>query len=134
MLDTRHKDLPDWKNIHILIAEDDSSSFLVLDAILRPTGAHTSHALNGREAIDMCKKDMSIDLVLMDIQMPLMDGLSATGEIRKFRKNLPIIAQTAHASDEDGQNALKAGCNDYICKPINKIELLNTLQKYLSIH
>ena len=87
-------------------------------------------AKNGLEAIDICRQHPDIDLVLMDIRMPKMDGYQATKEIRKFNKNVIIFAQTAFALTGDKDKALEAGCNNYISKPIGKDELLKLIQSY----
>jgi len=120
-----------WQDQDILIVEDDYSSYRFLEAIISKTSARIHHAVDGKRAIDFCKKNPSVDLVLMDIQLPIMDGYKATKEIKKLRKNLPVIAQTAHALEEDKSKSLKAGCDDYIAKPINKNNLLNIINKYL---
>ncbi len=83
-------------------------------------------AQTGVEAVDICRKNPDLDLILMDIKMPEMDGYDATKEIRTFNKNVVIIAQTAYALEGDRQKALEAGCNDYLAKPIS-IESLNEL-------
>ncbi len=84
----------------------------------------------GIAAINVCRNHPDIDLVLMDIQMPGMNGYDATSEIRKFNNKVIIIAQTAFALSGDKEKALEAGCNDYIAKPINKGELLSLIQKH----
>jgi PAS domain S-box-containing protein len=119
-----------WRGQTILIVEDDYSSFLFLKAVIKKTNAEIIHAIDGAKAIEICKSN-DIDLVLMDIQLPKMDGYTATKKIKNFRKNLPIIAQTAHVLEEDRAKSLKAGCDDYISKPIDKNKLLKVLNKYL---
>jgi len=76
-------------------------------------------------------RSQQVDLLLMDMKMPVLDGLKATGEIRKFNTNLPIVALTAHAFDSDRIAAIKAGCNEYLVKPIDKVKLMVILKKYL---
>ena len=88
-------------------------------------------AKNGMEAIQLCKNGSEVDLVLMDIKMPVMDGYNATREIRKFNKDLVIIAQTAYALHGDKEKAIEAGCNDYITKPIIKTQLLEIISKHV---
>jgi CheY-like chemotaxis protein len=112
-----------WKNKVFLIAEDDKFSYKFLEGFLKQTNAEVLHAADGVEAVEMCKKIKHIDLVLMDIQMPELNGLEATTEIKKFRKRLPIIAQTANAIAEERQKCFEAGCDDFITKPINIGEL-----------
>lgn len=79
----------------------------------------------------MCRQHPDIDLVLMDIKMPVMDGYEATRQIKKFRPGLPIIAQTAYALEGDLEISIAAGCDDYISKPLNKVILINCLNKFL---
>ena len=89
-------------------------------------------ARTGVEAVEACRNNPDIDLVLMDIQMPEMDGYEATRQIRQFNKEVIIIAQTAYALTGDREKAIEAGCNDYISKPIKKDELLALIQKYFN--
>ena len=91
--------------------------------------ANVVHALNGKEVIDFISAEPSINLILMDIKMADMNGLDATREIRKKNISIPIIVQTAYASENDRNNALSAGCNDIITKPVNKTELINIISK-----
>ena len=119
-----------WKNKVILIAEDDDPNYLYLEQLLAPTKAKIIWAINGQEAIDTCLKN-KVDLVLMDIKMPIKDGIEATKEIRQNGLNIPIIAQTAYAFSEDKEKALSSGCDHYISKPIDQFELLNLISQYL---
>lgn len=119
------------ENKTILIAEDDKNSYAVLERILKPRGAKLLRAINGLEVLDILKQNPNIDLILMDLKMPVMDGLEATKKIREFNKNIPIIAETAHAFSIEKDKALEAGCSDHIPKPINKIDLLKLLKKYI---
>lgn len=121
----------DWENKTILIAEDEESNFKYLKLALRNTGVNIIRAKNGKDAILQCKRNPDIDLVLMDIKMPEMDGLEATREIRKFSETLPIIALTAYAMADDKDTSIDAGCNDYISKPVKRNRIYNVLDKYL---
>ena len=112
----------------ILVAEDNDSNFLLVNAILKKY-ANIVRAVNGLEAVNAVKKQKN-DLVLMDIRMPIMDGLEATTEIRKLDPDIPIVALTANAFDSDRERALAAGCNDFIAKPIRKSDLLDLVQKW----
>lgn len=111
----------------VLVAEDEDEIYFYLQELLKLYGIKTVYARDGIEAIEIIKNNKPIDLILMDIKMPRMDGLEATRQIRTFRPDIPIIAQTAFNTDEDIQNALKAGCNDHISKPFNKDVLLKKI-------
>lgn len=87
-------------------------------------------ARNGFEAVEVCRNNPDTELILMDIQMHLMNGYEATRQIRRFNKDVVIIAQTAFGLSGDKEKAIVAGCNDYISKPIKKDELLSLIQKY----
>jgi two-component system sensor histidine kinase/response regulator len=115
----------------ILIAEDDQASYVYLYRILKNEGNQILHAENGADAVWIVKNDPEIDLVLMDVKMPVMDGIEATKQITELRPELPIIAQTAYAFNEERSVIMKAGCKDYLSKPIDKEKLLKTLSKYL---
>jgi PAS domain S-box-containing protein len=121
-----------WSNITILIVEDDSHSFTFLKETLKKTNANIIHAKNAEIAIDICKSNLDVDIVLMDIQLPKMNGYEATREIKKFRKSLPIIAQTAFAMAGDKEKSILAGCDDYISKPININKLIPRINQFLA--
>ncbi len=121
-----------WKEKQILIAEDVESNFIYLREILRPTRVQIHWARNGKEAVEICKENNKIDLVLMDILMPEMDGYEAARQIKKSRSELPIIAQTAYSlEEEDYQESFKF-FEQYMTKPIWSHNLLNTLSRYLA--
>ena len=113
----------------ILVAEDVESNFLLLKAIIGKTYT-LLHAWNGKEAVEIYEQSHP-DLILMDIKMPEMDGLEATRIIRKVSQEIPIIALTAFAFDDDRVKALEAGCNDYLTKPLSAPLLKETIAKYL---
>lgn len=117
--------------LKILIVEDDENSGDYLSVIIKPVSKEILLAKSGIEAVEACRKNPDIDLVLMDIQMPNMNGYEATRQIREFNQKAVFIAQTAYALAGDKEKALEAGCNDYISKPIKKDELLALIQKYL---
>lgn len=121
-----------WKSKTILIVEDVEINISFLKALLENTQASITVKKNGIEAVELCKSGFVPDIILMDIQMPEMNGIEATQEIRKFLKTTPIIAQTAYASENDKELALAAGCNDYFSKPLNSDELLNRMNQFLS--
>jgi PAS domain S-box-containing protein len=121
-----------WRNKTLLLVEDEEINCSFIQLILKSTGIHIITALNGLDAVEMCKKNNDISLVLMDIKMPEMDGITATRIIRSFKRNLPIIATTAYAFSGDSEKCIEAGCNDYISKPIKRDQLISTMNKYLS--
>ena len=115
----------------ILIVEDDETSFLLLQAYLAPRNYTLLYATNGKEAIDLFKDHPEIDLILMDLKMPVLDGYLATKQIREFDSKIPIIAQTAYALSGDSEKALQAGCDDYVTKPLSKNDLLSKIDALL---
>jgi len=117
--------------LEILIAEDEIHNFLLLEAILLEGNYTIYHAEDGLEAVDFCRDNPNIELVLMDIKMPVMDGVTAFKEIRKIRPDLPVIAQTAYALEQDKQGFINLGFNDYIAKPILRDELLKKINAIL---
>ena len=118
------------KKLKILVAEDDEISQDLLSISLQPVSYELQVVTNGVEAVEACRNHPDIDLVLMDIQMPLMDGYKATREIRKFNTEIIIIAQTAFGLKGDQAMAIEAGCNDYISKPINSKQLHTLINKH----
>ena len=118
---------PEDSGLKILIVEDEEFADLHLSIILKNIAKEILHAKTGTEAVEICQNNPDLDLILMDVKMPIMDGYEATKEIRKFNKDVLIIAQTAYALLGDREKALKAGCDDYISKPIVEIDLLNRI-------
>jgi PAS domain S-box-containing protein len=129
---SRKKIKPDWRNRIVLIVEDNNSSFLLLKSYMESTGIKILRAGNGEEAVKMCEVNPDIELVLMDIQLPIMDGYKATSLIKEMRKDLPVIAQTAHAMVEDVEESKKAGCDEHVSKPVKKEVLLSVMSEYLN--
>jgi len=121
-------------DLKILIAEDDENSEKLLEVFVQNYCVEILIAKTGWEAVDICHKYPELDLVLMDIKLPEMDGYEATRQIRYFNKNLVIIAQTAFAQRGDRETALAAGCNDYISKPIKKDLLASMIKKHFYGH
>ena len=115
----------------ILIVEDDEVSFLYLATVLKKANYPFIRASRGEDAVKLLQGDHNIFLVLMDIKMPGLNGIETTKVIRKFNTTIPIIAQTAYALSGDKEMALKAGCNDYIPKPIKKELLFEIIKKHL---
>ena len=120
-----------WMGKTILIAEDEIVNYMFLEVLFEETGATLLHASDGRLAIDAVKDNPNINVVLMDIKMPNINGLDATRQIKTMRPQLPVIAQTAYAMQDDEYKALQAGCNDYISKPIDANKLIGLMKKYL---
>ena len=116
--------------INILIAEDDENNLMYLAAVLEEENAKIYESSNGMEALEMVKNHPEIDLVLMDLKMPEIDGFEATRQIKKMRPTLPVVAQTAYAFSEDQEKAISAGCDDYLSKPIKTQTLLEIVNKY----
>ena len=114
----------------ILVVEDEESNYFLLERILKRTAAGVVWAKNGIDAIEMAGKG-NVDLVLMDVRMPVMDGYEATGEIRKFNRTIPIIAQTAYALKGEKERSKAAGCDGYISKPIDPKEFLETIIRFI---
>ena len=113
----------------ILIAEDNDSNFVLMSYILKKY-YQFERARNGQEAVEMVDKNQ-YDIVLMDIKMPIMDGLEATKAIKEKHPDLPILALTANAFDSDRQLAVDAGCNDFLSKPVSSEECLETIKRYI---
>jgi len=120
-----------WEDKVILIAEDEETNFLYLKAALSRTGAKILRAKTGKEAVNIIKTTDHVDIILMDIKMPEMNGVDATMEIRAHNKKMKIIAQTAYAMEEDRKLYFQAGCVDYLAKPIHRDLLLSTISKYI---
>jgi len=120
----------DFGKLKILIAEDDIISEMLIDSYIKMFGKEVLKAKTGVEAVEVCRNNPDIDLILMDIRMPDMDGYEATRQIRQFNQEVVIIAQTAYGLFGDKEKAIEVGCNDYIAKPINKTELQLMIQKY----
>lgn len=120
-----------WKDKRILIVEDDQLSTRFLATVLRDSQADLVYARNGNEAVNMVRENGDLDLILMDVQLPGMNGNEAATRIRQFNEQIPIIAQTAHAMSEDKDKSINAGCDDYITKPINISLLLRKISQYL---
>jgi two-component system, cell cycle response regulator DivK len=115
----------------ILIVEDDETSSILLQVFLSKGNYKLLYAVNGKMAVQMFRENPKIDLILMDLKMPVMDGYEATRQIREMNTNIPILAQSAYAMSGDSEKALDAGCNDYITKPVKKEELLAKIKSLL---
>ena len=118
------------ENLKILIAEDNENSEFLMRVVTNTFSNRTLVASTGAEAVEICRTNPDIDLVLMDIKMPKLDGYEATRQIRQFNQKVVIIAQTAFGMEGDRKLAIEAGCNDYISKPIEISVLIELIQKY----
>jgi len=130
---TAVSDIPeyDFSGKKLLLAEDDDPSFLLLKAMLRKTGIEILRAKNGIEAVSLSRSENDISLILMDINMPEMNGYEATKIIKAEKPSIPVIAQTAYSISGDKERTIESGCDDYISKPIKKQELFRLIQKYI---
>lgn len=122
-----------WNNRVVLITEDEEVNFFYLKTLLKKTEARIIRARNGKEAVDLIAQHKgAIDLVLMDLNMPVMDGYEAMRIIKSRHPHIPIIAQTAYTLNNDRHKCLKAGFTDYIAKPINRVALFRMVNENLS--
>jgi len=117
-------------DLNILIAEDEEYNYLFISEILSEYNIRLSRAYNGKMAVDICASNGRINLVLMDVRMPVMDGYEATKKIKQFRPDLPVIAQTAYAMESDKKQAMDEGFDDYISKPVSVELLIALIVKY----
>ena len=120
-----------FSNCTIMIAEDTPYNYEYLHSILQKTGANVIWAKDGIDVLKLYKNSQ-VDLILMDIQLPEINGYEATAQIRQSNQSIPIIAQTAYAMSEDRQKCLDSGCNDVLVKPIRMDDVLSTVAKYLN--
>ncbi len=130
-LKTPSSNLMSWDEKKILIAEDDHSNYYFLLETLKDTGAEILWSKDGEETMEMFREHKDLDVVLMDINMPLINGYECTRQIKLERPGLPVIAQTAYAMSGEREISREAGCDDYLSKPIKISELLDTLSMYI---
>ncbi len=125
--------IPNWANKRILIVEDTETSNLFFLHAFKQTHAELIYAESGDEAIELITqdKDHIIDIILMDINIPVLNGLIATSEIKKMRPDLPIIIQTAYTNDYNDEDAFAAGCDAFIVKPIRLNVLYDSVARFL---
>lgn len=121
-----------WKGKRMLIVEDMEFIHLYFVEILDETEASYIFAQTGKEALEIFNQDAHIDIILMDIQLPDINGYEVTRKIKEKNRNVPIIAQTAYALAGDKEKALDSGCDDYVSKPIDRIELMDKIDKFLN--
>jgi CheY-like chemotaxis protein len=121
----------DWSSRKCLLVDDNKDVLIYLNRILTDTGVTIITARSGIEAIDIIKSTPDIDVVLLDMQMPEMNGIEATKEIRKIRRDIPIIAQTAFIFEDDKDIILEAGCDACLIKPIRREHLLTVMSSFV---
>ncbi|MBA7565173.1 Sensor histidine kinase RcsC [subsurface metagenome] len=122
-----------WTGRKILVVEDNDMNYLVLQNMLKSTQAQLVWAKGGIMAVEICKSSKNINLVLMDIMIPNFDGIEATKKIKELRPDLPVIVQTAYPSRENKERSEKAGCSEFLEKPINRKELFTAISKYIDV-
>jgi CheY-like chemotaxis protein len=118
----------DFTGKSVLVVEDTLMSFKLISAVLSQVNATVTHATNGRKAIELCSGDQHFDVVVMDIQMPEVNGIEATREIKKLRPSLPVIAATANTFDDEEAACRDAGCDGFITKPLQFRKLFRVMQ------
>ena len=117
-------------NLTILIAEDEEYNMLYITELFSNMNFKIIEAENGKKAVELTEKNPDIDLIFMDIKMPIMNGIEAMMEIKKQKPNLPIIALSAFAMESDKETAIKNGFDEYLSKPIDKTKLFGLIDKY----
>ena len=122
--------IPDWEGKTILIGEDEMVNLKLLEMILVKTKARILHGSSGLQVLSLFKDNPDVSVILMDIKMPEMDGIEAAQEIRKLNANIPIIAQTAYALEDEKNRCAEVGFSGYVTKPINRRELLALIQSF----
>lgn len=123
------EDKYNWKDKTILVAEDEPANFIYIEEVLKTTHANILKAVNGLEAVNIIKENKNVDVVIMDIKMPEMDGYEATKLIKKINRNIPIISQSAYAMPSDIDKGIEAGVDDYLIKPVKPKSLLSIINK-----
>jgi CheY-like chemotaxis protein/anti-sigma regulatory factor (Ser/Thr protein kinase) len=130
LIDSKLEDV--YKNVTVLIVDDDETAVIYLSKLLKGKCKDMLYAGTGSEAVEICKANNKINLVMMDIKMPDMDGYTATKLIREFNKEVIIIAQTAYALLGDREKSIQAGCNDYLAKPVRSGDFFSVVGKHLA--
>lgn len=116
---------------NILVAEDEEFNFLYIEVLLANENYNLIRAYNGEEAVEIVKTNSQIDLILMDIKMPKMNGFEATKIIKKLKPDLPVVAQSAYSTSNNKNEAFECGCSEFISKPFSKELLLETIKFYI---
>ena len=120
-----------WEGKVLLVAEDEDFNYIFLEEVLTDTNARLIRARDGEEAIRLFEANPEINLVLMDMQMPIMNGYDATRRIKKLNQQIPIIAQTAYHYGEAYEEIMAAGCDDFVTKPIDITGLKDVIARFL---
>ena len=120
-----------WEGKVLLVAEDEDFNYIFLEEVLYDTNARLIRAKDGEEAIRLFEANPEIDLILMDMQMPVMNGYDATRNIKKMKQEIPIIAQTAYHYGEAYEEIMAAGCDDFVTKPIDITGLKDDIARFL---
>jgi CheY-like chemotaxis protein len=115
----------------LLVVEDEDINFQLISMMLSKLGLNILRAVNGAVAVSICHTAQPLDLVLMDVRMPVMDGYEATEKIKKLRPDLPVIIQTAHSTIDDIAKAYASGCSDFIAKPFKRDQIIDKITEQL---
>jgi CheY-like chemotaxis protein len=115
----------------VLIAEDEINNFLLVREFLSESVFNIIRVENGLDAVNICKNREDIDIILMDIKMPVMDGIEATRQIKIMKPGIPVIAVTAYAYDTDKKRLLEGGFDEYLPKPLKRESLLKTINQFI---
>ena len=122
-----------WKGKKILVADDEHNCRYLIEKILKNTNIEIISAKDGKEAIELCSKNKDIDMALIDYKMPHVDGELATASIKDMHKGIPVVVHTHDYQYSVKKKCLKAGCNDVIYKPLRKMDLLETIEKWIIV-
>lgn len=123
----------DFSKKRVLVVEDNQISFKLIDAVLKQVKANVVHASNGKKAIEACASETHFDLVLMDMQMPEVDGLEATRRIKQIRPDLPVVATTANIYAESAIACQEAGCDGFLTKPLQFRKMFELMQSFFDL-
>lgn len=124
-----------WEHNTVLVAEDDALNFRYIELLLaRRTSIRIIWAKDGKEALNICREDDSVDIVLLDLQLPEMDGITTLKAIKKINPYLPVIIQTANSWNNEEENCIQAGADGFFNKPLNIDELLEFMEGCIEIH
>lgn len=120
-----------WEGKNILLVEDEEVNYVYINELLFETGINLIHTKTAEEAILICRSNQPIDLVLMDMRLPGINGFEATRLVKQIRNNVPIIAQTAYAMENERKDCLEAGCDHYLTKPFDQNVLFKVINSFI---